>query len=287
MTDETAEKFYKGLVTRDHMAMLEHAHLVFEVDEPVYNFIKTGAFDFNRSNGSKYVRSCYLHKTEKNVGGKPRFLVSGNLRAINESGYPSLLSAAYDVNPLYVYPALYKKTISQDAIKTVDRSMAKVVNLSEIENLSGHELCAHRNITYKITCDRGVTHELVRHRVFSFAMESTRYCAYNKDKFGGQITVVKPPFWDINSEPYELWLELQQTSEAAYMQMLDAGAKPEEARSVLTNSLKAEIIMTGNINAWDHFFSLRYFGRTGAPHPQMKEIAAMIYESFPYKEAVQ
>ena len=164
--------------------------------------------------------------------------------------------------------------------------MARVVSLRDIKDLQTDEKCAHTYVSYKLTCDRGVTHELVRHRVFSFAQESSRYCNYGQNKFGNQITVINPSFWEFGSAQYDLWCELQQLSEAAYMQILEAGGTPEEARSVLTNSLKAEIIMTGNLNAWDHFFQLRYFGSTGKPHPQMLELATLIYDRFPFKEAI-
>ncbi|MCL2081060.1 MAG: FAD-dependent thymidylate synthase [Oscillospiraceae bacterium] len=134
----------------------------------------------------------------------------------------------------------------------------------------GHEsVIEHRAITVKLICDRGVSHELVRHRIASFSQESTRYCNYSGDKFGNELTFVKPFFWADDLEKYALWLEAMRQTEANYLKLLDMGATPEEARAVLPNSLKTEIVMTMNLREWRHFFKLR-----AAPqaHPQMREI---------------
>lgn len=137
----------------------------------------------------------------------------------------------------------------------------------------GHEaVVEHFNLTFKFTCDRGVTHELVRHRVASYCQESTRYCNYNKDKFDGEVTFIKPCFWKEDSDEYETWYIMQQASERCYLYLLEVGATPQEARSVLTNSLKTEIVMTANLREWRHFFQLRC---DVAAHPQMQEVAKM------------
>lgn len=143
---------------------------------------------------------------------------------------------------------------------------------------SGHEsVIEHASITCKVTCDRGVTHEIVRHRIASYSQESTRYCNYSGEKFSNEITVIKPCFWDEDSEAYALWKKAMQDTEDAYMKLIAAGAKPEEARSVLPNSLKTEIVMTMNLREWRHFFRLRTSERA---HPQMREIALMMLERF-------
>lgn len=132
-----------------------------------------------------------------------------------------------------------------------------------------HSVIEHINITVRFICDRGVSHELVRHRLASYSQESTRYANYSKQKFGREITVVKPFFWKDGSLEYSVWLSAMKRAEEAYMKLIDAGASPEEARSVLPNSLKTEIVMTCNIREWRHVLSLRC---SPAAHPQMREL---------------
>ena len=137
----------------------------------------------------------------------------------------------------------------------------------------GHEaMLEHSILSIKFICDRGISHELVRHRLASFAQESTRYCNYSKDKFGNEITVIKPFFFEKGSTNYNAWYESCQAAENAYFKMLNNGATPQEARSVLPNSLKTEIIVTMNYREWRHFFKLRAARSTGPAHPQMEEI---------------
>ena len=137
----------------------------------------------------------------------------------------------------------------------------------------GHEaMLEHSILSIKFICDRGISHELVRHRLASFAQESTRYCNYSKDKFGNEITVIKPFFFEKGSANYNAWYESCQAAENAYFKMLNNGATPQEARSVLPNSLKTEIIVTMNYREWRHFFKLRAARLTGPAHPQMEEI---------------
>ena len=142
----------------------------------------------------------------------------------------------------------------------------------------GHEsVIEHEKISVKMVCDRGVTHEIVRHRVASYSQESTRYCNYQKDKFGNELTFIKPVFWKEDSPEYALWKESMQQIEDQYMKLIEMGASAQEARSILPNSLKTEIVVTMNLREWRHFFRLR----TGsAAHPQIREIAGMVLEEF-------
>lgn len=146
---------------------------------------------------------------------------------------------------------------------------------------NGHEsVIEHEKISVRIICDRGISHELVRHRIASFSQESTRYCNYSKDKFGNEITVIKPLFWEESSEEYKCWLEAIRNIEESYKTLIRLGAKAQEARTVLPNSLKTEIIVTMNLREWRHFFLLR---TSVNAHPQMKEIAFMILKEFKEK----
>jgi thymidylate synthase (FAD) len=144
----------------------------------------------------------------------------------------------------------------------------------------GHEaVIEHSFITAIFKCDRGVTHEIVRHRLFSYAQESTRYCNYTNDKFGKEITVIYPCFLEgkEGSFMWNNWYNAMIQTESSYLSMIDNGATPQEARSVLPNSLKTEIAVSGNFREWKHFFSLR---TAKAAHPQMQEVAKIALEQF-------
>lgn len=134
----------------------------------------------------------------------------------------------------------------------------------------GHEaMIEHSSLSVKFIVDRGVSHELVRHRIASFAQESTRYCNYAQDKFGKEITVIKPVFLEEGTEKYTEWMNACLYVESCYFDLLELGATPQEARSVLPNSTKTEITITANYREWRNFFKLR---TANAAHPQMTEI---------------
>lgn len=144
---------------------------------------------------------------------------------------------------------------------------------------SGHEsVIEHEKATVLIVCDRGITHEIVRHRIGSYSQESTRYCNYSKEKFGNEITVIQPYFYnDDNRETLqEIWEETCKHSESSYLKLLSAG-QPQEARSILPNSLKTEIVVTFNFREWRHFFRLRC---SPSAHPQMRQIAIPLLKAF-------
>lgn len=127
-------------------------------------------------------------------------------------------------------------------------------------------------------CWSGNSHEIVRHRIgVGYAQESTRYCNYSKGKFGGECTFIKPCFWSEDSDCFVSWKLAMESAEASYLNLLAAGAKPQEARSVLPNSLKTEIVVTGTFTYWRHFFKLR---TDKAAHPQMREVAVPLLYSF-------
>ncbi len=150
---------------------------------------------------------------------------------------------------------------------------------------NGHEsVIEHETVTVKVICDRGVTHEIVRHRLASYSQESTRYCNYSNDTFNNRITVIDIASgfkYDLNNETdakkYAIWNEAMESAEKYYFELLKLGAVPQEARSVLPNSLKTEIIITMNLREWRHFFKLRLDKKA---HPQMREVAGLIYKEF-------
>lgn len=138
----------------------------------------------------------------------------------------------------------------------------------------GHEaVLEHASFTAKFICDRGISHEIVRHRLASYCQESTRYCNYSKDKFGGEITVIKPLFLEEGTKAYKVWSLAMQDCEDAYFTLLNIGLTAQQARAVLPNSLKTEVVMTTNIREWRHFFQQR---TSPAAHPQMRELATQL-----------
>lgn len=143
---------------------------------------------------------------------------------------------------------------------------------------SGHEsVIEHEKITVRVICDRGVSHEIVRHRIASYSQESTRYCNYSSDKFDNQLTFIRPCFWEENSDEYKKWKEQMLYIEKLYIELISQGATPEETRSILPNSLKTEVVITMNLREWRHFFKLRTSNKA---HPQMREISRLLLENF-------
>jgi thymidylate synthase (FAD) len=146
---------------------------------------------------------------------------------------------------------------------------------------NGHEsVIEHVSFTVKFIVDRGVSHEMVRHRLASYSQESTRYCNYSKGQFNGEITVIEPCFLVPGTEGYNMWYRACQMAEQYYFSLLDWGCSPQEARAVLPNSLKTELVMTANIREWRHFLKLR---TSPAAHPQMREVAKLLLKELKAK----
>lgn len=186
---------------------------------------------------------------------------------------------------IYAYAHIEDEIDGQKILKKIEtvgrtcyKSEGKVAEGSAekfVKNIikRGHEaMLEHVSLTIRFVVDRGISHELVRHRLASFAQESTRYCNYAKDDFGNEITFIIPAFMEFKSEAWNVWAEQMQSCENAYFKLLDIGLKPEEARTVLPNSLKTEVVMTANLREWRHFFNLRAANKTGKAHPQMLEV---------------
>lgn len=155
------------------------------------------------------------------------------------------------------------------------KSEDKIAEGTAVEFLAGiikrgHEaVLEHCSFTVRFICDRGVSHELVRHRLASYCQESTRYCNYSKEGFGKEITVIKPSFLEHGSAGWGFWYDSCQLAEWRYFDLLGLGYTPQEARSVLPNSLKTEVIMTADIREWRHVIRLR---TAPGAHPQIREL---------------
>jgi thymidylate synthase (FAD) len=154
--------------------------------------------------------------------------------------------------------------------KSISKGVQHDVQLLEKCIRVGHEsVLEHHSISVLFVCDRGISHEIVRHRLASFSQESTRYCNYSKDRFGNELTFIRPYIWARGTALYEIWLSNMQRLEAEYLRMLRLDVSPQWARSILPNSLKTEIVVTANIREWRHILALR----TAPPaHPQIKEL---------------
>lgn len=179
------------------------------------------------------------------------------------------------------------RTCYKSEDKITDESAAKFVS-ALIKH--GHEaMIEHNAITVRFICDRGVTHEIVRHRIASYAQESTRYCNYSNDKYDNEINVIdisggikldsKMKNFDLDTIEAILqeWTIAMEDAEKHYMKMIELGATPQIARSVLPTSVKTEIVVTMNIREWRHFFKLR---AAKDSHPQMREVAIPLLEEF-------
>lgn len=272
-TDESARKFFKSLVKREHTAMVEHATFIFEVSKYMY---------YTAKNNNKYLNFT----NDRTLWGDRRYLISGNLRALNESGFAPALKELEGLDKDLVYT----KANITDIMEYLrayeyagrDNSFVRLVELEDLEDLTENEFMKHAYFTFLFICDRGVSHEIVRHRPASFAQESTRYCNYSKDKFGNELTFVEPVgYEDFNFNEKYLYESSLGYAETSYNELINKHKwTPERARAVLPNSLKTEIVMTANAEEFEHFFDLRSRGTTGAPHPDIKVIADKALEIY-------
>lgn len=171
--------------------------------------------------------------------------------------------------------------------ENITKGSAEKLVRSLIKN-GHHAMLEHVGFTARFVCDRGISHELVRHRLASFAQESTRYCNYAKEGESSELTFIWPSLFDgkisksrtytfteiiqLNDEARE-WYQAMSYAEDKYIKMIQMGMTPQWARSVLPNSIKTEVVMTANMREWRHFFELRALGLAGKPHPQMQELA--------------
>lgn len=166
----------------------------------------------------------------------------------------------------------------EQASRTCYKSDDKITDTSYIPFIAnilsrGHEsVIEHEKVTMRITCDRGISHQLVRHRLASYSQESTRYCNYSDDKFGNEITVIDPSDafgWDRLGPIYQLWYLAMINAENSYLNLIAQGAQPQAARSVLPTSLKTELVMTMNLRELRWFLASR---TSAAAHPQMRQL---------------
>jgi thymidylate synthase (FAD) len=196
-----------------------------------------------------------------------------------------IIKASYEI--LASTPDLEKvielagRTCYKSEDKITEDSASEFV--AKIRSINHESVLEHGSISVRFVVDRGVSHELVRHRVASFSQVSTRYCNYSKDKFGNEITVIdlKGGFPDITEVSYMSWMRACREAEREYFLMTEVGgSKAQEARSILPNSLKTEVVMTANPREWRHVIKLR---AATAAHPQMREVMVPLSKEFAQK----
>lgn len=251
ITENSAKEFVDRMIKLGHGAMLEHGTIYLTID-----------------------------------GEDP------NLSKIQSNPHTKVNLVPYEVLTEGNYTISYKAYITTNLRVLVENNLKELL-CYQVEPTEHHE----KRITAKFICDRGVSHEFVRHRVFSFAQESTRYCDYSKNKFGNDITYIIPSWLDLPEGKYSNWdndwcdvselkllypevdnlsdpancfLQSIKNAEYYYFMLINRGWKPQQARQVLPNATKTELVMTGFESDWEHFFELRC---SGAAHPDAKKLA--------------
>lgn len=266
ISDISSEKFLQGIIKRGHEAVLEHASFIFKVSYNVYKDI----IDKVNFVESYYFKKMYLRFTDSDG-----YIISGNVRAWRDffrfAGVPFYMNDFVETNSI-LFPEF--KNNSQFSFKEGKWSVRQI---SVNDLVSDCQRLVHEDVSVRFVCDRGISHEIVRHRDASYCQESTRYCNYMKEKFGNEITVIQPCFFEKDSREYFIWERNMECCEKSYFDLLDCGCSPQQARCVLPNSLKTEIIMTANIREWRHFLELRC---SKAAHPQMIEVACKVLTEF-------
>lgn len=254
ITEDSAKPFVDRMIKSGHGAMLEHGTVYLQ-----YEVVKGAINPLTKYYLNKYSK---VKAKEGAIGETMRLFVTTNLRVLVENGW-----------------------------------------LDDLQYICEPTEYHERRVTVHFVCDRGVSHEFVRHRVMSFAQESTRYCNYSKDKFGNELTFIIPSWcsnrdeahivpdkydvdWndelieDFGNEQGRLYIGLA-LAENAYLDLLKIGWTPQQARAILPNSLKTELVVTGFTSDWNHFFRLRSrIAETGKPHPQAQELADPLMDEF-------
>jgi thymidylate synthase (FAD) len=272
ITEDSATAFVKMLAQKYHFAMTEHATLALVFPN------RSDAFGL-ASEVRLLGHGTFINVTRNRI--EDRIILSGNLRAWREllqfSSLPSSYKQAIHRTIEFDHPdvaILLLPSIHANNSAAWGRAFTQEEFLNSIDKLNAEEKVMHLYYTAHFICDRGVSHELVRHRPCSFAQESTRYCNYAQNKFGEELTVIEPFFFEKDSWVYTEWYTQCESAEETYLEMIKQGIKAQEARSILPNSLKTEVAMTCCLGEWNIIFSLRL---PNTAHPQMREVMTPWY----------
>lgn len=281
ITDTSAEKFIQNIVERGHESVLEHGNVILSCNKKMYKSFRQYQKDENKCGRAVYLRFTCAHD---NKNGATRYIVSGNIRAwracmryfINWSCLRFNWMTRLMCSHHWAFFDLEHK-LNDETVLDESRN-GFVISVNDLQTTG--EYLTHMCITQTAVVDRGITHELVRHRPASFSQESTRYCNYAKGKFDSEIAVIDPGF--PNMETGRIWEDACLAAERAYNELISCGIKPQTARSVLPTCLKAELVITTNLRELFHMIRLR--GSEGA-HPQAREWAGttrrLLKETYP------
>jgi thymidylate synthase (FAD) len=266
ITEASAVPFIKGIVKHGHNSVMEMAALTLRVEidseSLVVQFLSVIP---------KYVQ---FDRLEKKV-----LLITGTIRAFRELardyGKVKLIKgiAGYLAG---LYPLFFADLAPKRGWLPQDGVVVTGLSLTEVDGLSADLLAKHRHVAVRIITNRAVTHEIVRHRPCSYLQESQRYCRYADDKFGNEVTFIKPMFFDEGTSEYKLWEKAMLDTEKIYLKLL-ATSSPQAARTVLPNSCKTEIIVFANLLEWLHIFRLR---TPKNAEPSMREVMIPLAKAF-------
>ena len=257
ITEDSAVPFVRKIAVHGHNSVLEMAVATLEVScsqerlfelyacQPKYLIIDPGASGFLLTGSIRAFREMYNQNPGNQLINDMLLVLAGRT--------PYLFEGVFDSG----------RAMPPDAEIAVRK-----VGLAEVELMPPELLFRHRYLGVKFIVNRAVTHELVRHRPCSFLQESQRYCRYSQDKFGNQITFIKPMFYEKGTVEYSLWQQAMEDTERLYLQLLETST-PQAARTVLPNSCKTEIVMYCNLVEWKHVIALR---TSQAAEPSMREI---------------
>lgn len=301
ITDDSASKFVSNIVKRGHDSVLEHVNFVMAGGQYFYEDVrrlKIMVSDALSDRGMAFNKQMFsalreLRETPSAMfvaqPQNPKYIVSGNARTMRD-----IMQVCIKLEQKFPFEAILEKEpwlfegldctgqyyLASNGCRLIDEA-----DLTEENGFTHSQIMIHRTQTVRFVVDRGISHELVRHRKHSFSQESSRYCNYSNDKFGNEITFIEPCFFpdyklceeDSQIRRRSLWKMAVEDAERAYFKLLSHGAKPEEARDVLPTSTKTELAMSSNLAMWKHFFDLRC---SDAAHPQMREVVIPLRDTF-------
>ncbi|MCF6290615.1 MAG: FAD-dependent thymidylate synthase [Desulfobacterales bacterium] len=265
ITPESAAPFLRGIIKHGHNSVTEMGVLT----------LRVACGDPDRVDGLYRTLPRYLVIDETGSG---ILLISGSVRAFRElymfHGKVELVRAITGFLAGR-HPLFFEDLVKEPLAPVAGVEVAKVA-LAEVDKLPAPLLARHRHLAVKFIVNRAITHEIVRHRPCSYLQESQRYCRYDNDKFGSQVTFIKPLFYPEGSEEYQLWEEAMIKTEQLYLKLLKTST-PQAARTVLPNSCKTELITYANLVEWRHIFRLR---TSRAAEPTMREVMIPLLKRF-------
>ena len=262
----SAEPFVARMLQHQHNSVLEMAVVTLLADCP----------DTETINALYACLPRFLHIDQLN---SKQLLITGSVRAFRELWQQcrhEVLPQALFRFLLTRHPLFFADMAGSAALPVLDVSGVAVrkLALAEVDIFPAALLARHRFLAVRFIVNRAVTHELVRHRPCSFLQESQRYCRYSSDRFGNEVTFIRPLFYPEDSKEFELWRQTMEACEQSYLRLLETSS-PQAARSVLPNSCKTEIIVYANLSQWQHIIALR---TSAAADPSMREVMLPLQE---------